>query len=419
MSLQATPNTPPPAHLGAVLRCPVDEPTARFLVSEAGGELLREAAMLPGDGPDQVLALRKRGLSQEIAAGAVEVMEARKRAHRRFNDAENLFFTAESLAQATSPVIAAYHAERLAPFGTVADLCCGVGMDAVPLAQAGAKVTAVDIDAARLVFARANAEARGVVDRVDFVQDDVTVMGWGSAPGAYWDPARREGGRRVSRHAENYEPPLSFLETLRATVRGGCVKLSPALPDDVLDNLGGRVEFLSEERQCKEACLWFGEAVGVAGDRSRAAVLLPERLVVAPSEENPLPRADALGKFIHDPDPAIVRAGALGTLAGWLGAKPVSADDAYLTSDAPGKRRLVSSYRVREALVYRPAELRKALRAHGIGRLVVKKRHFPKEPDAVARELGLSGTDAEATLILVRAGGGHTAVLCEPAAGSE
>jgi hypothetical protein len=45
---------------------------------------------------------------------------------------------------------------------------------------------------------------------------------------------------------------------------------------------------------------------------------------------------------------------------------------------------------------------------------VVKKRHFPKEPDAVARELGLSGKGAEAILILVREGRGHHAILCEP-----
>ncbi len=398
----------------------MDEPTAHFLISEEGVRLLDEAAALPGDVPERVLALRKRGLSREVAGGAVEVAEARRRAARRFADAQKLFFTSESLAQATSPLLAAYHAARLTGFGRVADLGCGVGMDALALAQAGVAVTAVDSDPARLVFAQANAEARGVAHRIRFVCDDLTALRWVPADAVYWDPARRESGRRVSRHAESYEPPLSFLETLRAQVRGGCVKLSPALPDEVLDGLGGRVEFLSEERQCKEACLFFGEAVGAAGNAPRAAVLLPEGIVVAPSpppEDEPL-ITGARGTFIHDPDPALVRAGVLGTAAHRLGACLVSADDAYLTSNAPGERRLVSSYRVVESLAYRPSDLRKTLRARGIGRLVVKKRHFPKEPDAVARELGLSGAGAEATLIVVRAGQKYLAVLCEPTAGT-
>ena len=38
------------------------------------------------------------------------------------------------------------------------------------------------------------------------------------------------------------------------------------------------------------------------------------------------------------------------------------------------------------------------LRSRGIGRLIIKKRHFPKEPPAVHKELGLKGNGAEGTL---------------------
>ena len=390
----------------------MDESTARFLVSDEGGRLLDEVAALSGDAPVRVLTLRKRGLAPEIAAGAVDVVEARRRARPRFPDASRLFFTGEALAQATSPVLAAYHASRLAPFGRVADLGCGVGIDALALAEAGAQVAAIDRDPARLVFARANAAGRGVEDRITFREGDVTTLDW-EADALFWDPSRRvEGGRRVSAHADRYEPPLSFLDAARGRVRGGCVKLSPALPDDVLSALGGCVEFLSEQRECKEAALWFGEATG-GGNPARSAVLLPERIVLPASED--FPAVAPPGRFVHDPDPAIHRAGALGGLAVRMDAALLDAGDAYLTSDGPGAPRLVSSYRVLDVLPYRPRVLRDRLRERGIGRLVVKKRHFPKEPDAVARELGLSGAGSESTLILVRTGAGHLAVLCEPA----
>ena len=400
----------------------MDPAAAAFLVSPDGRNLLDLVAALPGDAAECVLALRKRrpDLSGEVAAAAAEVVDARHRARRRFPDAAHLFFTADALAQATAPVLAAYHAAGVARLGVVADLGCGVGMDALALAEAGAAVVAVDRDDARLVFARANAQVRGVTDRIRFLDADVTELSWLPVDGVFWDPSRRVAGRgrRVSLHPDLYEPPLTFLEALRGLVKGGCVKLSPALPDDVLETLNGRVEFLSERGVCKEACLWFGEAAGASGDAAaRAAVLLPENVVVVP-EPNALAPVGPLGAFIHDPDAALVRAGALSAAAHRLNdARLVSPDDAYLTGDAPASEtRLAASYRVTDALPYKPRILRDLLRARGITRVVVKKRHFPHEPDAVARELGLRpGADGpEATLILVRRGKSHLAVLCQP-----
>jgi hypothetical protein len=129
-----------------------------------------------------------------------------------------------------------------------------------------------------------------------------------------------------------------------------------------------------------------------------------------------------LGEFVHDPDPALVRANALGEAARRLNAHRISPDDAYLTGDAPAGAvfRLAASYRVSDALPYKPRILRELLRARGVTRLVVKKRHFPHEPDAVLRDLGLRAPGGaggrEMTLILVRQHKSHLAVLCQPAA---
>lgn len=402
--------------------------TAEFLVTEEGGHLLREVASLPGDTPQRVLALRKRGVDPEIASGALAVAEARHRARFRFPDAAHLFFTPDGLAQATSPGIAAYHAERLAASGakTVVDLGCGIGMDTLALAQAGLTVLALERDPARLVFARANATQSGVSDRITFRQAEVTEGDW-EADVAYWDPSRRVGAdlRRVSRHGDQYEPPLDFLAQVRTRVRlGGCVKLSPALPDEVLAELEGRIEFLSESRECKEACVWFGDAYGEAGDRASAAVLLsPEhRLVLEPASDPSDPSAGPLGTYLFDPDPAVLRVGALGTVADQIGAHRVGAADAYLTGDTLPDfplRAAVSAYRIIEAQLYRPKPFGAFLRTRGIGRLIVKKRHFPKEPDAVARDLQLKGGQSEGILVLVRTTASARpefwAVLCEPA----
>jgi SAM-dependent methyltransferase len=404
----------------------LSEEIAEFLVTAEGGRLLEEITSLPGDTAKKVLTLRKRGLDLEVASAAIAVTDARHRARFRFPDAAQLYFTPDGLAQATSPVIAAYHAARLAASGakTVVDLGCGIGMDTLALAQAGLNVLALERDPTRLVFARANARVRGVEDRITFRQEEVTDLNW-QADAAYWDPSRRVGAdlRRVSRYGELYEPPLDFLARIRTRVRlGGCIKLSPALPDEALDELEARVEFLSEARECKEACVWFGDVQGVSEDKSGAAVLLtPEHpLVLEPAEDPSDPSTGAVGSYLFDPDPAVLRAGALGTLAEQLSALRIGAADAYLTGDTLPEfplRAAVSAYRIVEALPYRPKQVSAVLKVRAIGRLIVKKRHFPKEPDAVARELQLKGGASEGILVLVRTTASSRpefwAVLCE------
>ena len=392
--------------------------TAVFLTGEEGRALLARAARLPAGVSERIIALRNRGVGLEIASGVVDVLGARQRARGRFPDADRLFFTGDALAQATSPQIAAYHGALLARFGRVADLGCGVGIDALALARVGLEVTAIDRDGARLVFARANAEIAGVADRIRFVQGDLTTLDW-EADAVFWDPSRRsDDGRRVSRHGDRYEPPLSFLEALRSRVPAGVLKLSPALPDDELAALGGSVRFLSEGRECREACVAFGDAR--APGAPVAALLLPEGTEFSPNEDEGRAPSGPAGAYLFDPDPAIIRAGALGSLCRALNAHLLSGADEYLTGSAlpaPDLRRAVSVYRVRQTAPYRPREIGALLRTEGIGRIIVKKRHFPREPDAVARELGLKGGGAEATLVLAReSDSGHLAVWCDPVA---
>ncbi len=411
----------------------MDESTARYLTGPEGAGLLEAAARgiaaSGGDAAPCLLALRKQGVPPEQAAGAVQVVEARRRAARqRYPDAERLFLTPESLAQATSPALADYHGRLLAPFGAVADLCCGVGMDALALAAAGAAhVLAVDIDPARLAFAEANARIRGVSERIRFLKANVTdIASWREGAGgppiraAFLDPARRTAERRVSRAGDQYSPPLSFVPELLRHVEALGVKLSPALPDADLAALGGSVTFLSEGRECKEAFVWAapGDAPGPA---PFSALLLPEGVEVSAAGDGTPAPVGPLGAFLLDPDPAIIRAGALADLCDRAGAVLLSPEDAYLTADTPPPgahgARLASAYRVLHAEPYSPRRLGRTLRDRGIGRLVVKKRRFPQEPAALARELKLSGHGTEVTLVLVQeAAHRFLAVLCEPAA---
>ncbi len=58
--------------------------------------------------------------------------------------------------------------------GAVLDAGCGVGIEAVKMARAGLAVTALDISGSLLRHARTRAEMAGVLDRITFLQADLT-----------------------------------------------------------------------------------------------------------------------------------------------------------------------------------------------------------------------------------------------------
>jgi hypothetical protein len=69
-----------------------------------------------------------------------------------------------------------------------------------------------------------------------------------------------------------------------------------------------------------------------------------------------------------------------------------------------------------EELPFAAKKLRPALRQRGIGRLEILKRGVAVEPDRLRRDLKLDGP-AGATLILLRIGDAHRALLCQPESG--
>lgn len=115
---------------------------------------------------------------------------------------------------------------------------------------------------------------------------------------------------------------------------------------------------------------------------------------------------------MHEPDGAVIRARLIGEVARSLDAGMLDPRIAYLTSDAALTSPFVQSFRVRETVAAQPKAIDAALRAHGIGRLEIKKRGVDVDPAAFRKKLSLRG-DGEATLILTRVGERRTAILAD------
>jgi len=389
----------------------------RWLRTPEGAEATRLAGRLQDDGVDLLPGLaRLRGVvGPEHAGPAWELARLRARARPVFGaDADLLFLTADTLEQAGRPELAARRAARLLDGRrtSVADLGCAAGTDSVALARAGASVVAVDRDPVARELTAANADALGLADRISVVDADVVDLvatgGLLGCTAATLDPARRAGGRRQL-DPDRWSPPWSTVTALLDAVPASVVKVAPGLDHDRVPP-GVEAEWVSVGGSIVEALLW-GRAP--ASTWRRATLVDRDRVheVTATDDPGPAPVAAVRG-WLHEPDPALIRSGLMSLVAADFGGTLIDQQIAYLTSDGPADSPWVSSYRVTEAMPFNLKKLRALLRARGIGRVVVKKRGSPIEPEALARQLRGPGTGS-AVVVVTRVAGAPTVLVCD------
>jgi len=383
----------------------LDAPRMAYLKSEAGAELLAEAAALSGSLLNRLTRLRRR-YPPDLASAALELLELRARAAPKFSRAAAMFFTPEGLEQSSSETIARWRAARFPTGATVLDLCCGIGGDALALGAHG-QTLAFDFDSTTALCARANACVYDAGATVAVACADVTKLRL-RGDAAFFDPSRRREGRRV-REAGLYSPPLEFLHTLCAAIPDVAVKVSPALDDGTLDSFGGRVEFVSDRGECKEAVLWFG---ALGPDAARSATLLPASVSLAADPGASPPPVTEPRAWLYEPDAAVVRAHLMAELAERLQASQVDPQIAYLTADRRVDTPYATAYRVIEWLPFNLKRVQARLRALGRRVVAIKRRGVPLEPAELAGHLTAAG-DLPAVVVLTRIHDRPAAILCE------
>lgn len=392
----------------------MNEQLAEYLLAPLGRALLAEADALLQSRADTLTALTRlrRTAAPDLAAAAWEMADLRRRGQSKFGpQAATMYFVREGLEQASGRGTADYHAARLAASGaaTVADLGGGIGGDALAFARAGLGVTLYERDPVRARFAEENARTWGLADRIIVRQEDVTTAAL-TADAAWLDPARRRDSRRVS-DPEDYAPPLSWLAELSDQgIASIGVKLSPAIDHAFADRFGAELEFLSEGGECREALLWLGGAQ--SGDRLRATIITPHGpRNLAGAEDTPGHPSAVHGRYLYEPDPAVIRSHLVGTLARQIDVAPVDPQIAYLLGNELSHTPFADAYEVLDRFPYSKKRLQEALTAHDVGRIIIKKRGFPQEPDEVRKQLKLRGSQ-EMIVVLSRIGKGHDVFLC-------
>lgn len=384
-----------------------------LLFSATGEETLAWLAQtdLRAENHLALLAALRRTYRPKEAAALLDQAINRRRASAKFPDASRMFFTAEALEQATAWPIAqhrAAHFARHAPAGPLLDLGCGIGGDTLALARQR-PVIAYETDPLRLRFAQANATALGLADQVDFRLADWTQEADAgrlpAAGGGFADPARRVDGRRLF-GLERMIPPLSRLLALQADIPALGVKVAPGVDDREIPP-GCGVEFISHEGSCKEAVLWFGPVA--LGGKRWASVHDGAGWQRLESSGAVPPLGDLRpGDILHEPDPAVIRAGAFAELCDLLDAHLFDAQIAYLVGPVvPATNEaapLVQSFEIEEVHPFSLKTLNRRIQVLGIGRIELKRRGPPIEPESLRPRLKLVQGGRPAVAILTRRG---------------
>ncbi len=383
----------------------------RALLTDEGQTLLAELRdFKPGE--ELALATRlRRDHPAELVSAALAQAALRQRARAKFDtDADALYFTPNGVEQATRRSVAEWRAERFVALGVrrLADLCCGIGGDAIALARAGIAVLAVDRDPLTCAVAEANAAALGLAELIEVRCADVTEVDVTGFDAVFTDPARRTTKGRVF-DPEAYSPPLSWaIEAARRTPYGA-LKIAPGIPHDLVPE-DAEAEWVSDHGDVKEAGLWFGTKAA----EPHRATLLPGPHTL-PGGRLPDPETGPVGRYLYEPDGAVIRAHLVAEVAEQVGGRLIDPMIAYLTSDRLVPTPYAHAYELTDVLPYNVKKLKALLRERGVGTVVIKKRGIGITPEDLRRQLKPTGPNT-VTVILSRVGNGHIMMLGQPAA---
>jgi SAM-dependent methyltransferase len=356
--------------------------------------------------------LRKHFTSAQASA-LVRTAQLRKRAFKKFGDqAHEMFFSEKALQQATPSAVAAYTARRYGDFAWVVDVGCGLGGDALALAAIGRKVLAIDLDPLALALLRANVLALGLTSNIFPLRADVRRPAW-RVSAAWADPGRRTDRQRIF-HPQALHPPLSeILRLQRQQMPHLGVKLMPGLRHELIPPQA-EAEWISLAGELKEVVLWFGHLRRSVG---RRATVLPAG--VSLWAQGAQTHVQLPGNFLYEPDPAVIRAGAVADLAQRLNLWQIDSEIAYLSGPALLKTPFARSWRIIEHFAFDLKQLNRHLRALHARVVAVKKRSSPIEPEPFRRRLHSAPGGRPVIVVLTRVRNHPWMLICTEANSSD
>ncbi|WP_032376975.1 THUMP-like domain-containing protein [Rhodococcoides fascians] len=374
-----------------------------FLRSEAGAGALAAVDHLELNARTSVrdtASVRTR--FPDHASALIETVTVRRKARVKLFESDHWLLTDDAVQQATPTLVARRRAERLAG-RRVHDVTCSIGSELAVLVGSAELAVGSDLDPIRLRMAAHNVPAATLLRA-----DALTPTTRGTVVVA--DPGRRAGGRRRHDPAALQPPLPELFDAYRG--RDLVVKCAPGLDFDAVD-WPGEIEVVSLDGGVREACLW-SEGLSEKGIRRRAAVLRSDgsALDITDAESDDIPVRPP-GRYIVDPDGAVVRAGLVRHYGARFGLWQLDPRIAYLTGDTVPAG--VRGFRVLEQSKFSEKVLRQQLNRMDCGSVEILVRGVDVDPALLRPKLKLRGTVA-LSVVITRIDRSAVSFVCAPGA---
>jgi hypothetical protein len=362
---------------------------------------LRDAAAAIDPSDVTALARLRQRWPKPMLDAAIALAAGRRKAEAKFPArAEALIADGEGVEQATAMPVARYKAQRLARVcghpanNSVLDLACGIGGDAMALAEAGLPTLAIDRDPVRAWMASRNAECPAAAC-------DIETLAVGGRL-CHLDPSRRGEAGRSRRLAESTPGP-AVIERIERAAAGLALKLSPAIDPAELP-WPGELEFISDQGRLVQAVLWTKALA--SGDEPTAPTRRATRLNEAGSAvtlagQPAPPPIGPVGRYLFTIDPAVERAGLIHALCDEASLIAPHSKLGLLTGDHPTDSPWLVGFELVAQMPWRLKRVRQWLGEHDGGLVEVKTRGQAIDPDRAQKQLRGNG-DTPYTIFILR-----------------
>ncbi len=328
----------------------------------------------------------------ESVRWAFEQWTLRERAKAKFALAHEMLFTRTGLEMSTHERTAAFHASLFGD-SPVADLTCGIGADLIALAKRG-PTKGFDLDPIHVAYAQHNLKVHGL-------EAEVSVADASTYEGTHClmiDPARRSGRVRTL-DPDQFSPTLTSAFEIASRAPSAVIKLSPMLPDELLEQPNSKLIFVSHKGECCEALIVFGQE-----GRGAVHVESGEFLESEPVDQT----VDEPENYIYAADPAAIRAGCLGSFE----AESLGDSNGYLTSPDLIQSPWLAPFELTWSGKWHEKQIQEVIRTEGLKLEAVKTRGVQIDPAKVMKTLKPGGSE-QAVLLLYCIGKSIRAIVAK------
>ena len=373
-----------------------------------------------------VTSLRKQfgQLDPNLISQALSQAQLQLRLESRWGQsASHLLLTDDGISQATRPEVAKFRATLISnQFGSnahVLDMTCGLGFDSRAFAEAGLRVSAIEIDPEVAAMANHNLAPFGisvdVADATSFqIPPDVDVI--------FVDPARRDpkapknaqGQTKRIFNPQHWSPSWDVIAEI-SSQRPVFAKVAPGVDKEFIG--AWDATWISCDGDLVE-CL-----ITSSGRGQRSALILDsvknQSRIIPGGDQT---RTESLGKYLVIPDAALIRASALTQIADEISGGLVNEHIAWLTSS---NELAVSKFAVLEPALGMVLEIEKrikysdkvlveSIKGLAAAGITIMTRGMQLDVEAIRKSLikVKSSGSAELVIAIYRDEAGPQALIC-------